>query len=272
MHEEFLALAPKFRCGRGRSPIRWSAPTRRWPICAPAAFPALRCWSRRRIRADKPMRPVRHRQRRAIRPVQSDRDLVRRRSVLRGFAPARAGGGAHALLASAFADRRRRFGRAFFHIAYPQVAARFIGWADSPFQFEVGMADLAIGVAGCAAFRSSFGFRAAAVLVNAIFLLGDAVGHVRQMIAAGNFAPGNAGPVFYLDIILPALTIALLLMSRRRSADGWIRFSAPASSPSMFRPARVRDGRLAQLSKTHWPSRRSIQLSAALSRGSRASS
>ncbi len=108
---------------------------------------------------------------------------------------------------------------AFFHLAYPEMAARFIGWADSPFQYEVGMADLAFGVAGCVAFRASFGFRAAAVLVNAIFLLGDAVGHVRQMLAAGNFAPGNAGPVFYLDIILPVLTIALALASRdgRRS-------------------------------------------------------
>ncbi len=108
---------------------------------------------------------------------------------------------------------------AFFHLAYPEMAARFIGWADSPFQFEVGMADLAFGVAGCAAFRASFGFRGAVVLVNAIFLLGDAAGHVRQMIAAGNFAPGNAGPVFYLDIILPVLTIALLLMSRRSRAE-----------------------------------------------------
>ncbi len=110
---------------------------------------------------------------------------------------------------------------AFFHLAYPEMTARFIGWENSPFQFEVGMADLAFGVAGCAAFRASFGFRAATVLVNAIFLLGDAAGHVRQMIAAGNFAPGNAGPVFYLDIILPLASIALLLMSRpRRPAKG----------------------------------------------------
>lgn len=110
---------------------------------------------------------------------------------------------------------------AFFHLAYPEMTARFIGWENSPFQFEVGMADLAFGVAGCAAFRASFGFRAATVLVNAIFLLGDAAGHVRQMMAAGNFAPGNAGPVFYLDIILPLASIALLLMSRpRRPAKG----------------------------------------------------
>jgi hypothetical protein len=107
---------------------------------------------------------------------------------------------------------------AFFHLAYPEMAARFIGWENSPLQFEVGVADLAIGVAGCAAFRASFGFKAAVVLVNATFLLGDAVGHVRQMTAAGNFAPGNAGPLFYLDIILPLATIALLLIVRPHAA------------------------------------------------------
>lgn len=48
----------------------------------------------------------------------------------------------------------------FFHIAYPELAAHFIDWEDSPFQFEVGMADLAFGVAGCAAFRASHGFKA----------------------------------------------------------------------------------------------------------------
>ncbi len=109
---------------------------------------------------------------------------------------------------------------AFFHLAFPQIAARFIGWQDSPFQFEVGVADLAIGVAGCAAFWASAGFKAATVLVNAIFLLGDAFGHIRQMIATDNFAPGNAGPVFYLDVILPAATIALLLISRRDRRGG----------------------------------------------------
>jgi hypothetical protein len=102
----------------------------------------------------------------------------------------------------------------FFHIAYPEHAAYFIGWQDSPFQFEVGMADLAFGVAGCAAFRASHGFKAPTVLVNAIFLLGDAAGHVRQMMTTGTFASGNAGPVFYLDILLLVATIVLLLISR----------------------------------------------------------
>ena len=55
------------------------------------------------------------------------------------------------------------------------------------------MADLAIGATACLSFWRNLDFKAAVVMVNAIFLLGDAVGHVRQMLVAGNFAPGNAG-------------------------------------------------------------------------------
>ena len=94
---------------------------------------------------------------------------------------------------------------ALFHLFFPDVAAADIGWQPSPFQFEVGMADLALGLTACVSFWRSLDFKAAAVMVNAIFLLGDAVGHVRQMIAAGDFAPGNAGVPFYGDIALPCL-------------------------------------------------------------------
>ena len=101
------------------------------------------------------------------------------------------------------------------HVAFPQVAATHIGWKVSPFQFEVGIADLAIGVTACLAFWRTWEFRAAAVCAASIFLLGDAVGHVRQMITAANFAPGNAGVPFYMDVICPLLAIALLFASRR---------------------------------------------------------
>jgi hypothetical protein len=43
------------------------------------------------------------------------------------------------------------------------------------------------------AFWRDLSFKAAAVSAASIFLLGDAVGHVKQMLIAGNFAPGNAG-------------------------------------------------------------------------------
>ena len=101
------------------------------------------------------------------------------------------------------------------HVFFPATAAAHIGWQVSPFQFEVGMADLAIGITGCIAFWRDLGFKAAAVCAASIFLLGDAIGHVRQMTIAGNFAPGNAGVPFYMDVICPVLAIALLVTAAR---------------------------------------------------------
>ena len=103
-----------------------------------------------------------------------------------------------------------------FHVFLPETAAALIGWQASPFQFEVGMADLAIGVTACIAFWRDLSFKAAAVCAASVFLLGDAVGHVREMVMASNFAPGNAGVPFYMDIIGPLSAIALLFVSSRR--------------------------------------------------------
>jgi hypothetical protein len=107
---------------------------------------------------------------------------------------------------------------AFFHIFFPQIAAADIGWEVSPFQFEVGLADLAIGATACVSFWRSLDFKAAAVMASSMFLLGDAIGHVRQMIAAGNFAPGNAGVPFFGDIGFPLLAMVLLMIVRRSEA------------------------------------------------------
>ena len=104
---------------------------------------------------------------------------------------------------------------AFYHLARPVQSAAFIGWQPSPFQFEVGIADLAMGVTACVAFGATLSFKAAAVLVSSIALLGDAAGHIHQMLAAANFAPGNAGAVFYMDIIVPLLAIVLWLAAWR---------------------------------------------------------
>ena len=105
-----------------------------------------------------------------------------------------------------------------FHVFFPAIAAKLIGWDVSPFQFEVGMADLAIGITACVAFWQNLGFKAAAVCAASIFLLGDAAGHVHQMVAAGNFAPGNAGVPFYMDVIGPVLSIGFLTMALRKPA------------------------------------------------------
>lgn len=109
------------------------------------------------------------------------------------------------------------------HVFFGQVAASFIGWEDSPFQAEVGFASLGFAVVGFLAFRGGFEMRLAAVVGPACFLLGAAAGHVYQMITAGNFAPGNAGVIFYTDILVPLLGALLL----------WMRYGKAGRSSSL---------------------------------------
>ena len=105
-----------------------------------------------------------------------------------------------------------------FHVFFGETAAAFIGWADSPFQLEVGFASLGMAVLGLLAFNGSFDMRLAAIVGPACFLWGAAAGHVHQMITAHNFAPGNAGVIFYSDILVPIVGFIFLWLQRRAAA------------------------------------------------------
>lgn len=93
------------------------------------------------------------------------------------------------------------------HVFFPEMSAREIGWEVSPFQFEVGIADLTVGVLGVLAFRGNYSFRLAAAIGAILWYGGDAIGHVRQMIVAHNYAAGNAGPWFWTDVLVPLLLV-----------------------------------------------------------------
>lgn len=109
------------------------------------------------------------------------------------------------------------------HVFFGEMAARFIGWEDSPFQLEVGFASLGFGLVGLLAFRQDFGLRLAANLGPACFMWGAAAGHVYQMVVHHNFAPGNAGTMFWADIFLPIIGFVFLIgwqvTSRKRSSN-----------------------------------------------------
>ena len=102
-----------------------------------------------------------------------------------------------------------------FHVFFGELAASYIGWANSPFQAEVGYASLGFAAVGLLAFRGAWQTRLAAVLGPALFLWGAAVGHVLDMVRSHNFAPGNAGVIFWTDILLPVFGLALLAATRR---------------------------------------------------------
>jgi hypothetical protein len=101
------------------------------------------------------------------------------------------------------------------HAFFGQMVADFIGWADSPFQFEVATASLGFSAVGFLAAFRNFDLRVAAILGPSLFALGAAAGHLYQMMTTHNFAPGNAGIVFYMDIITPLLGFLLLWLQHR---------------------------------------------------------
>jgi hypothetical protein len=78
----------------------------------------------------------------------------------------------------------------------------------------VAVANLAIGTLGILSYWIRGNFWTAAVIATSIWLLGAAAIHVSEMVGAGNYNPGNAGVVFYMDIIGPALLIILLAYLR----------------------------------------------------------
>jgi len=102
---------------------------------------------------------------------------------------------------------------AFSHAVFTDRVAKSIGWAPSPFQYEIAGANLGIGLGAIAA--SVLGVQAAwAMLVMAAsFLWSAAAVHTADMVHNKNFAINNAGPIFWWDILTP-LTLLIALMLR----------------------------------------------------------
>jgi hypothetical protein len=115
---------------------------------------------------------------------------------------------------------------AYYHVFRPIQASASIGWSTSPYEYEVGMADLTVGVLGvlCVVFRENFWL--ATAIADAVWLLGDAVGHIREMVLRNNHAENNAGMFLVFELAVPLLILSLVLYHRRLTHPP--RASAPA--------------------------------------------
>lgn len=101
---------------------------------------------------------------------------------------------------------------ALVHALRGEQVARSTGWAPgSPFQFEVAMAHLGLGVLGIACAWQGGDFWAATIAMAAVFGFGSALGHVREIVVHRNLAPNNAGFVLFWEMLLPAGLIALAI-------------------------------------------------------------
>jgi hypothetical protein len=107
----------------------------------------------------------------------------------------------------------------FGHIFLSDFVAESVGWpAGSPFQLEMGFANLAVGVLGFIALSRRDGFREATVLAVTVLSVGASIVHFIDILETGNLAPGNTIQNVS-NLLEPALLIGFLVASRRVESD-----------------------------------------------------
>jgi hypothetical protein len=99
------------------------------------------------------------------------------------------------------------------HSVFGDYAAKTIGWAQSPFQMELALSSLGVGVMAFLLYseHSAFRGKVALVIATVIFGWGAALGHVYQMVANHDYAVNNTGLLLFSDIAINAVGLAFVL-------------------------------------------------------------
>jgi len=106
----------------------------------------------------------------------------------------------------------------FGHMFLSDQVAEGVGWpAGSPFQLEMGFANLILGVLGIIAVGRRDGFREATVIAVAILGFGATIVHIIDILETGNLAPGNTIQNFS-NLVRPVLLIGFLIAARHAEA------------------------------------------------------
>lgn len=104
------------------------------------------------------------------------------------------------------------------HIFFGEMTAASIGWAQSPFQFEMGLANWSIALLGFMAYsKPDRYFQLGVLLALAIVSIGAGLGHIYQVMANHDQATSNAGTTLYIDIIGPIVMLILWWLANRHS-------------------------------------------------------
>ncbi|MDX1436343.1 MAG: DUF6790 family protein [Anaerolineales bacterium] len=113
------------------------------------------------------------------------------------------------------------------HLFASDVVARSIGWeTGSPFQLEIGFANLAFGILAAIAVGRRDGFREATIIGWTFFSVGAVIVHILDIAKTGNLAPGNT-LINLTNLGRPALMIYLLWALRREERDGGTEAGSP---------------------------------------------
>lgn len=90
--------------------------------------------------------------------------------------------------------------------------ARSIGWQPgSPFQFEVAIANLSLGVLGLMCIRVRGSFWLATGIGTSVMFLGCNYQHLYDAFAHNNYAPNNYGIINVFEFVWPVAVLILLV-------------------------------------------------------------
>lgn len=100
------------------------------------------------------------------------------------------------------------------HAFFGNTIAAYLGWAQSPFQADVAMANLALGILGCLSFRANYGFRLATAIAVILYQGGTALFQFIHYYPQFYTMPSNIGSVTFANLLI--LFTILLLINRYR--------------------------------------------------------
>ncbi|MCL6611591.1 MAG: hypothetical protein K6T66_08660 [Peptococcaceae bacterium] len=108
------------------------------------------------------------------------------------------------------------------HVFFPERMAPMIGWEMSPFETEVGIHDGAWALLGFFAIWIRGGFWHAVVLGWSFFMIGAGIGHIKDTVVHGNYAPYNFSMIFFdigQALLLIVLWIAWMRLRRNEKEN-----------------------------------------------------
>lgn len=105
------------------------------------------------------------------------------------------------------------------HVFFPTQSAAMMNWPTSPFQLEVALANLCIGLLGIFSFRASYGFRLATVIVASFWMWGHVISEIYQIITTSNIYLGNAVSWFWIDVLLPFVLMSCIKKTKPTVAE-----------------------------------------------------
>lgn len=109
-------------------------------------------------------------------------------------------------------------GGAIGHLFLSDLIAEGVGWpTGSPFQLEMGFANLLVGVLGIMAISRRDGFRTATIIATTILGVGATSVHIWDIAATGNLSPGNT--IINLSNLLDPVLLIILSWLESRNAD-----------------------------------------------------